>query len=405
MEYYRFDLPNGIRCVHRQTRTPAAYCSLTINTGSRDELPSEHGLAHFIEHSLFKGTRRRKAYQINCRLENLGGELNAFTTKEETVVHATTLRGDFAKAAELIADVVFFSAFPPKEIEREKEVILDEINVYKDSPADRIYDEFEDRIFADSSLGHNILGDKKSLLGYTAENIEAFRKRTYNTDQMVFSSVGPFGEKRFREVCERYFGAIPSNPRAFRREPVPAVVPFEETKRHHTFQAHCLLGGRAYAHGDERRVPLSLLVNMLGGGSSNSLLNVALRERNGFTYTIEANYTPFSDTGVASIYFGTEKDKVERCLEIIDAEIGKIRSGKITPRQLSMAKKQFVGQFLLSMESNEGNMLSAGKSLLVYNRIDSTVELVERIRTVTLSELTGVANDIYSPPLSSLIYQ
>jgi predicted Zn-dependent peptidase len=405
MEYFVFQLPNGIRCVYRQSRTAAAYCGLTINAGSRDELASEHGIAHLIEHSIFKGTARRKAYQINCRLENLGGELNAYTTKEETVVHATTLRGDFARAAELVADVVFRATFPPKEVEREKEVILDEINTYKESPAERIYDEFEDRIFSGSSLGHNILGNKKSVLKQTSSDICAFRQRTYNTDQMVFSAVGSFGPKRFRDVCERFFSDIPANPRAFQREaPVP-VLPFEEVRRHRTFQAHCLLGSRAYSHGDERRVALSLLVNLLGGLSSNSLLNIALRERNGFTYNIEANYTPFSDTGIASIYFGTDKDKIERCLEIIDGEIGKIIAGKITPRQFSMAKKQFIGQFLLSMESNEGNMLSAGKSLLIYNRIDTTAEIVQRIRALTQADLIEVARDIYAPPLSMLIYR
>ncbi len=405
MEYLFFELPNGIRCVHRPTRSSAAWCGLTIHAGSRDERASEHGLAHFIEHSLFKGTHRRKAHQINGRLENRGGELNAFTTKEETVVHATVLRGDFARAVELIADVVFHSTFPEKEIVREKEVILDEINAYKDSPAERIYDEFEERLFARSPLAHNILGDRKSLARFTPDDLHAFRKRTYNTDQMVFSSVGPFGEKRFQEVCERYLGPVPANRRTFCREVPGDVGVFREIRHPRTFQAHCLLGSRAYPHSDPRRIPLMLLVNLLGGMSSNSLLNTALRERNGLTYSVEANYTPFVDTGIASIYFGTDREQVERCLRIIGDEMAKIYDGRLSARQFAAAKRQFTGQFLLSLENNEGNMLSAGKSLLAYGRVDSTAEVLDRIRAVTLSEVVEVAREIYVPPLSMLIYQ
>ena len=405
MEYFFFELPNGIRCVHRQTRTSAAWCSLTIHTGSRDERADEHGMAHFMEHALFKGTQRRKAYQINCRLENRGGELNAFTTKEETVVHAATLRSDFSRAVELIADVVFHSTFPPREIEREKEVVLDEINACKDMPVERIYDEFEEQLFSGSSLSHNILGNKKSLAGFNSEALHAFRQRTYNTDQMVFSSVGPFGENHFHYICKHYFGDIPANLRTFRREAPVEIPNFQKVRHLRTYQAHCVLGSRAYAHNDERRVPLMLLVNLLGGISANSLLNMALRERNGLTYNIEANYTPFSDTGIASIYFGTDRENVERCLQIIADETGKICAGKLSRRQFSIAQRQFIGQFLLSLENNDGNMLSVGKSLLAYNRIESTAEIVNRIQAVTLSDLIEVARDLYLPPLSTLSYQ
>ena len=405
MGYIIIELPNGIRCIHRQIRSVAVHCSLTIHTGSRDERPHEQGMAHFMEHALFKGTRRRKAYQINCRLENRGGELNAFTTKEETVVHAVTLRNDFARAVELIADVVFYSMFPTHEIEREKIVVLDEINAVRDVPAERIYDEFEERLFSGSALSHNILGDRKSLIGCDSEMLRAFHQRTYNTDQMVFSSVGPFGEKRFRYICERYFGDIPANLRTFHRE-TPIEVPiFQEIKQSRSFQAHCLLGSRAYAHNDERRLPLMLLVNLLGGMSANSLLNMALRERNGLTYNIEANYMPLSDAGIATIYFGTDKENVERCLQIIGDVTKKIRTGDFSRWQFAAAKKQFIGQFLLSQENNEGNMLSAGKSLLIYNRVDSMTEAVKRIQAITLSDIVEVALGIYTPPLSTLIYQ
>ena len=405
MEFTQFELPSGIRCIHKRVKSPVAYCGLTINTGSRDEKADEHGLAHLIEHCLFKGTERRRAYQINNRLENLGGELNAFTSKEETVVHATVLKGDFARAVELIADVVFYSVFPQKEIEREKDVILDEINSYKDSPVELIYDDFEDRLFAGSSLGHNILGTKRSVAKYTTDNIRAFCNRTYNTGQMVFSSVGNLSEKRFRDICERHLGPMAENKRIFERERVSDVPVFHDVLKKSSYQTHCILGTRAYANNDPKRIPLSLLVNILGGPSANSLLNMALRERNGLTYSVDAGYTPYSDTGIATIYFGTDRDKLDRCLELVDLELKKIISGHISSRQFAIAKKQFIGQFHISMESNEGNMLSAGKSCLVYNRVDPTSEVIRRIQAISLAELVDVAKDIYGKPLSSLVYQ
>ena len=202
MEFFKYRLPNGIRCIHRRTHSNVAYCSMTVNAGSRDEQHGEEGIAHFTEHAIFKGTHHRKAYQINCRLENLGGELNAFTTKEETVVHATTLRGDCPKAVELIADILFHSTFPQKELDKEKEVVTDEINSYKDSPADRIYDEFEDRLFSGSALGHNILGSKNTVNKFTGHDLQCFVKRCYNTDQMVFSSAGNISDSRIQKIVE-----------------------------------------------------------------------------------------------------------------------------------------------------------------------------------------------------------
>jgi predicted Zn-dependent peptidase len=403
-DFIRFDLPNGIRCVHLPVRSAVAYCGLTIDTGSRDERPGEHGMAHLLEHALFRGTHRRKAFHINNRLENRGGELNAFTTKEETVVHAATLRGDFARAAELIADVVFRSVFPPAEIEREKTVILDEINACKDSPVDRIYDDFEDRLFAGSPLGHNILGNKRAVARYTSGEIRAFRERTYNTDRMVFSSVGGFGERRFREVCLRWFGEVEPNPRTFERAPAGETAPFREELRRGTVQAHCVLGARACSSGDPARIPLSLLVNLLGGPSANSLLNTALRERGGFSYSVEANYTPFSDTGLATVYFGTDAEKLPRCLDLIDRELRKITSEGISPRRFAAARRQFIGQFLVSREGHEGTMLGAGKSCLLYDRVDPVQEVIRRIRAVTPDQLVEAARQVFAAPLSTLIY-
>lgn len=405
MDVVKFELPNGIRCIMSRVKTGVTYCGLTILAGSRDELPTQHGLAHLAEHTMFKGTRRRKAYHINNRLENLGGELNAFTTKEETVVHSTTLNRDFAKAAELISDVVFNPTFPSKEVEREKEIIADEINLYKDLPGEGIFDEFEDALFCGSSLGHNILGDKRSLRKFTPGDIQSFMSRTFNTDKMVFSCVGNIGEQRFRDACERYFGHVAPNKRMFERVAPQVVETFHRTRSKNTFQTHCIMGARAYDMSDKRRIPLALLVNMLGGASANSILNVLVREKNGLSYSVEAGYTPLTDTGAATIYFSTDRENLEKCTGIINAELQKIAEGGITARQLSTAKKQFAGQLHISMESNEGQMLGMGKSYLIYNEVDSVEDIVRRIESVTADELTETASDIFGKPLSTLIYR
>lgn len=406
MEFTCYTLPNGIRCIHRQVRSAVTNCALTVNTGSRDEMASEQGLAHLLEHAFFKGTTHRRAYHINCRLENLGGELNAYTTKEETVIHATTLRADFAKAAELISDIVFCSVFPEHELEKEKEVIVDEINSYKDSPVDRIFDDFEDLLFAGSSLGHNILGRKADLMKYRREDLLAFVKRTYNTDQMVFSVIGNLSFRRFTEVCDRFFGGIPSSVRNFGRDAVAEYKPFEKTINRKCYQTHCIIGGRAYNLNDDRRLGLSLLTNLLGGPSANSLLNLAVRERSGLSYNIEAGYTPFSNTGLATIYFGTEKEKTEECIELVDRVLNDIRSGRLSDRRLSIAKKQYVGQIAIAMEHNENYMLSAARSYLVYNQMDPADVICRKIQELTRDELVAIANEVYGKEnLSTLIYR
>ncbi|MDD3108861.1 MAG: pitrilysin family protein [Alistipes sp.] len=403
MNYYT--LPNGIRCIHRQVRSAVAHCALTVNTESRDELEHEQGLAHLLEHAFFKGTTHRKAYHINCRLENLGGELNAYTTKEETVIHTTSLRGDVAKAAELIADIVFCSTFPAHELEKEKEVIVDEINSYKDSPADRIFDDFEDLIFAGSSLGHNILGRKKDLMHYGTAELNRFILRTYNTDQMVFSVSGNFSERRFRMLCDRYLGDVPATHRTFRREGVIPYTPFTQRISRRCYQSHCLLGGRAYHLNDERRVILSLLINLLGGPSANSLLNLAIRERNGLSYNIEANYSPFSDTGLASIYFSSDREKSDECLELVAHELHRIQEGNLSDHLLRIAQKQYLGQITIAMENNENYMLNAARSYLIYNSIDDMEAIRRKILSVSRTSIIEVAREVFGEEnLSTLIY-
>ena len=403
-EFETYTLPNGIRGIHRRVKSGVSHCALVINAGTRDERPDEYGLAHFAEHAIFKGTTHRKAYQVNCRLENLGGELNAYTTKEDTTIHATTLRGDFAKAVELISDVAFNSTFPERELVKEREVIIDEINTYKDSPADMIFDSYEDMLFAGSELGHNILGTKSALARYNGDSIRRFVARTHTTDQMVFSSIGSMSVSAIQRVVAKYLGNIAPSSRDFERVKPQEVEPFERVVNKHTHQTHCIVGGRAYDINSERRLPLSLLINILGGPSANSRLNVVLREKNGLSYNIEAAYTPYNDCGAVAIYFSCDHHNRDYCRELIDKELRELRNTPLTARSLSMIKRQFLAQMAISMENNEGYMLGAGKSLLVHNEIDTMEEVYKKVSSVKAEQIMEVAEEIFAQT-SMLIYQ
>ena len=403
-EFETYTLPNGIKGIHRRTRSSVAHCALVINAGTRDEHKDEYGLAHFAEHAIFKGTKRRKAYQINCRLENRGGELNAYTTKEDTTIHATTLRSDFSKAVELIADVAFNSTFPERELAKEREVIVDEINTYKDSPADMIFDTFEDSIFAGSELGHNILGTKAALMRHTSESIKRFVARTHTTDQMVFSSIGNMSVKSVQSVVAKYLAEQAISTRDFKRIAPEKVEPFERVVNKHTHQTHCIIGARAYDINDDKRLPLSLLVNILGGPSANSRLNTVLREKNGLSYNTEAVYTPYNDCGMVAIYFSSDHHNADLCRELIDNELRTLRTTPPTARQLSMIKRQFLAQMAISMENNEGYMLGAGKSYLVHDEIDTLEEVYRKVSAVKGEQIMEVAEEIFANT-STLIYQ
>lgn len=403
-EFETYTLPNGIKGIHRRVRSNVTHCALVINAGTRDEQKQEYGLAHFAEHAFFKGTARRRAYQINCRLENRGGELNAYTTKEDTTIHATTLRTDFSKAVELISDVAFNSTFPEKELQKEREVIVDEINTYKDSPADMIFDSFEDLLFAGSELGHNILGTKAALMRHTSQSIRSFIDRTHTTDQMVFSSIGNISAKTAQSVAMRYFAEHPATQRTFQRSAPAEVEPFERVVNRHTHQTHCIIGARAYDIHAERRLPLSLLINILGGPSANSRLNMILREKNGLSYNTEAVYTPYNDCGMVAIYFSSDHHNSDLCRELIDKELRQLRTTPPTARQMAMIKRQFLAQMAISMENNEGYMLGAGKSYLVHDEIDTLEEVYRKVSAVRAEQITEVAEEILSRT-STLIYQ
>ena len=385
-------------------RSGVVHCAMVVNAGCRDELKSEYGIAHFTEHALFKGTERRKAYQVNCRLENLGGELNAYTTKEDTTLHATVLRRDFQRAVELIGDVIFCSTFPERELKKEREVIADEINSYKDSPSERIYDDFEDLMFKGSELGHNILGSKASIAKFDTEAMRRFVDRCYTTDQMVFSSIGNFSVATARAVAERYLGSVTPTVRSYERVQPLAYEPFDVRLSRHTHQAHGIIGARGFSIADERRLPLALLVNILGGPSANSLLNIELREKRGLSYNVEATYTPYSDCGIVGIYFSSDHDNMPRCVELIEESVASLARDVVSPRRLAVAKRQFVAQMAISMESNEGYMLGAGKSFLLYKDIDTLEEAYKKVAAITAEQIRDVAAECFSK-MSRLIYK
>ena len=403
-EFETYTLSNGIRGIHRQVRSGVTHCAMVVNAGSRDEQRGEYGIAHFVEHALFKGTTRRKAHQVNCRLENLGGELNAYTTKEDTTLHATVLRRDLSRAVELIGDVIFNSTFPERELAKEREVIADEINSYKDSPSERIYDDFEDLIFKGSELGHNILGSKSTIARISTENMRSFVGRTYTTDQMVFSSIGNFSSATVQSVAERYIGGFEPTKREFERVAPAPYEAFDQRFSRHTHQAHGIIGTRGYSIRDERRLPLALALNILGGPSANSLLNILLREKHGLSYNVEATYTPYSDTGIVGIYFSSDHDNAAQCVELIESEVNRLCREHITPRRLAIAKRQFVAQMAISMEANEGYMLGAGKSYLLYKDIDTLEEAYKKVMAITATQICDVAADCLGN-LSRLIYK
>jgi predicted Zn-dependent peptidase len=406
MEYTSMTLPNGIRLIHTRVDSPVAHCGVVINTGSRDEAPSEQGMAHFIEHTIFKGTAKRKAYHIISRLEDVGGEMNAYTSKEETAIHASFLCEYYERTIELFSDILIDSTFPEKELKKEQEVIVDEINSYNDSPSELIFDEFEELIFDGHPMGRNILGTPELVRSFGSEDIRRFMSENYHTDQMVICSVGNIPAKKFFQLAQRYFERLTSNLRTERRERFTAYQPVQRVAEKGTFQAHCILGGEAFDVYHPDRLKLVLLNSILGGQSGNSRLNMSLRERNGIAYNLESSYTAYSDTGTLTIYFGTDPENLERALSLIDKEIRLLQEKTLGDLQLSKARKQLIGQLAMSQENHEDLMLAIGKSMLVFNKVERLDDIYNKISEITASQLLDVANRILKPDhLSRLIYQ
>jgi len=406
MDYERYRLENGIRIIHLHSESPVGHCGLIINAGSRDEEEHEHGMAHFIEHAIFKGTKKRKAYHILSRIDDVGGEINAYTSKEDTTIHTSFLKNDYERAIELMADITFNSIFPGKEISREKEVIIEEIKSYQDDPAELIFDDFEELIFKNQPLGKNILGNPKDLRRFTKADIESFIQNNYHTNEMVLCSVGNIPFAKLIRLANKYFGSIKSNPRVNQRIKFDNYTPEIKTIKKRTHQAHCIMGNIAYNTHDKKKIGMTLLDNILGGPGLNSRLNLLLREKYGYAYHVESNYTAYSDTGIFAVYFGTDKENLEKSIKLVKKEFARLRENKLGVMQLKKAKRQLFGQIAINAENNANLLLAIGKSYLLFNKVDQLDDIRQKIEAITVEDIQEIANEVLNEKkLSMLIYQ
>ena len=406
MQYNIHTLSNGLRIIHEPSSSKVAYCGFAVDAGTRDEAENEQGMAHFVEHLIFKGTRKRKAWHILNRMENVGGDLNAYTNKEETVIYSAFLTEHFGRALELLADIVFHSTFPQNEIEKETEVIIDEIQSYEDTPSELIFDDFEDMIFRNHPLGRNILGRPDLLKKFRSEDAMAFTSRFYQPSNMVFFVLGDFNFQKIVRQVEKLLVDLPLVTVENQRTIPPLYVPEQLVVHKETHQAHVMIGSRGYNAYDDKRTALYLLNNILGGPGMNSRLNVSLRERRGLVYTVESNLTSYTDTGAFCIYFGTDPEDVDTCLKLTYKELKRMRDVKMTSSQLMAAKKQLIGQIGVASENNENNALGMAKTFLHYNKYESSESVFRRIEALTAEGLLEVANEMFAEEyLSTLIYR
>lgn len=396
-------LSNGLRAVHLLLPVSAVGCTgLYVRAGSRDEDAARHGLAHFVEHTIFKGTSRRSASRIINRMEAVGGELNAYTTKEETVVYSTFPTGNLDRATELIADLATASVFPDDELDKERDVVADEIDSYLDSPADAVYDDFEDLLFAGSPLGHNILGTHKTVDTFDSADCRDFVARHYNAADMVAFYSGPVTASKVFANFERRFSTISSNRSNAQPAVIPPVVaPFSKCHIIPSHQAHYIVGARIDGYLSPRRAATALLSNILGGPGMNSLLNVELRERRGLVYSVEASTTLFSDCGLLTIYFGCDPCDARKCRAIVDRTINRIADNGISQRNLEAAKKQYLGQLVIASENRENSTLSAARQLLWRNRVITRSENEQMIADINRDDIIEAAQQLVSA--SSLV--
>jgi predicted Zn-dependent peptidase len=397
-EYQLHTLSNGIRIAHKQVPyTQIAHCGIMLDIGSRDEMPHQQGLAHFWEHMAFKGTEKRSSFHIINRLENVGGELNAYTTKEKICFHASVLDDHFDKALELLADITFHSVFPEKQIEREKNVILEEMSMYVDSPEDAIQDDFDQLVFADHALGSNILGTTETVNSFDREHLRRFIEDNIDTERIVVSSVSRLPFSKVIRSAEKYLGDIPAKTTVRQRTAPGLYTPIIQQKERAISQAQCAMGQPAYALHNDKRLPFFMLINLLGGPGMNSRFNLSLREKNGYVYSIEGNYTPYLDTGFMGIFFGTEPKQLAKSIALINKELKKVREVPLTTMQLHQTKVQLMGQLAMSEESNMSFMLMMAKSLLDTGKVDSLPEIFTEIHAITSSDLQEIAQEMFNP--------
>ncbi len=411
-QYNHCTLSCGMPLLHIMSPTQVAYCGMAIDAGTRDEKRGEYGIAHLCEHMLFKGTTHRRSHHIINRMERVGGDLNAYTTKEETMVYAAFMRQHLARAAELIADIVFNSTYPQRELEKEVEVVVEEIESYNDNPAELIYDDFENIVFHGHPLGHNILGKPNQIRRYTSDHLHNFTSRLYHPRNIVFFVYGNYDFDWVRKTVEKAIGNLPQ-PLQSREERTrmdglftPPLEGQGTVLRHRsTHQTHVLVGCPAYPPGDRRRVALYLLNNIIGGPGMNSLLNIALREKNGLVYTVESTLTNYTDTALFAIYFGCDHDQTSRCLDIVRQQLDQLIDRPLTPRQFNAAMQQIEGQIGVSSDNFENYALDMAKCYLHYNRYEGINETLRQLASLTPADLQQVASELFPPErLTTLVY-
>jgi predicted Zn-dependent peptidase len=380
-----------VRVVYLHVPNQVAHLGYFFAAGSRFETENQVGLAHFLEHCVFKGTQKRKAIHILSRIDSVGGELNAYTAKEEMCLHASFSKEHTAKAIDLLSDISIHSIFPPKEIEKEKEVILDELNSYMDSPGEKIFDDFEAELFKNHSLGNNILGTKESVESFTRADLESFVGSYFTADNLVISYVGNVSYPRLEKLLLNSLEGIPLT--AQRNEVVPFLdyKPFHIRTKEANYQTHGVIGGMAPSYKSESRIPMSLLINLLGGPALNSRLNLTVREKYGLAYTVEASYNTYADTGFWQIYLGSESKNIDKAIELIYKEVKLLETKELTSIQLHRAKEQLKGHLALGMDSNSGLMQGLGKSMLAFNQIDTLQEMHQEIDKITSKQLLEMA--------------
>lgn len=406
MDYQVYELENKIRLIYKPSASNISHACIILNAGSRDESPEMNGMAHFIEHLLFKKTTRRNTSQILNRLELVGADLNAYTTKEYTCIHASFLNQHLERSLDLFEDIVFHSLYPEDEMQKEKEVILDEISSYQDQPDEAINDDFEDIIFSGHPLGRNILGKPETVRAFTQPDILNFIENNYNTDEIIIGVLGNYDFKKVARICEKLYGKISQKSIKRQREHAAIYKPQVIQLQKPINQTHCVLGNQAYSAHHKNKMGLLLLNNLLGGNGMSSRLNLEIREKHGIAYTIESNYSPLSDTGIFSIYFGTDSEKTEKALKLIHKELKKLRDNRLGTIQLHQAKQKFIGQIALGEENRIGLIASMAKSLLDYGKVDSLENIYAKVNAVTVDELLEIAGTIFEPSqLSMLLFE
>lgn len=401
-EYIIHTLSNGMRIALKHTDSLVSYIGVAINAGSRDEDPENQGLAHFVEHTVFKGTTSRRSWHISNRMESIGGELNAYTSKEETVLYTNAPAGHAERAIELLADIIARSVFPTKELDMERDVVIEEINSYLDSPADSIFDEFEELIYAGSSLAHNILGTPESVRRLDSKDCRGFLDKWYTPQNMTAYIADPGDPKRLFALMEKYFGTLSFPETPHHRVTPPPATGFDEERDRNGHQAHTIVGFRVGGRTNPERYALSLLNNYLGGPCMNSRLNHELREKRGLVYTVDSAIGLLSDTGLMQIYFGCDRKGVKKCLDIIHREIDRLAGETLSQRAFENIRNQYCGQLTVGSDNRENMAMSMGKSLLYYNEIHDVSYVTEQIRCVTPENLRTVAEHLASAPLCRL---